>query len=83
MKAAAAKEYEHIGESRGCADHLHDLIHELSRRLDAVWRLDQYAANAEGHAFLQECWRGIKYQEETNIKELKNLLAEELKKEEH
>jgi hypothetical protein len=81
MTTAVENEYSHIGESRGCEDHVHDLIHELSRRLDALWRLDQYAANAEGHAFVQELWRNLKYQEQENIKELKRLLVEEMPKE--
>ena len=38
MNLAAEKELEHIGESSGCADHDHDLIHDLSKRLDALWR---------------------------------------------
>jgi hypothetical protein len=41
MTLAAEKKMEHIGESCGCADHDHDLIHELSKRLDAPWRYDQ------------------------------------------
>ncbi len=43
------KEVEHLGESRGAKDHDHDLVHDLSRRLDALWRYDQYVANAEGY----------------------------------
>lgn len=43
---AAIKAYEHIGETRGCADYVHDLIHELNTQLDALWRYDQYIANA-------------------------------------
>ena len=57
MSMTTEKEYEHIGETRGCADHDHDLVHELSRRLDSVWRYDQYIANADGRADLQEFWR--------------------------
>ena len=38
MTLAAEKELAHLGESCGCADHDHDLIHELSRRLDSLWR---------------------------------------------
>ena len=60
MTLAAEKGFQHIGESRGCADHDHDLVHELSKRLDALWRYDQYIANAEGHAFLEEFWRDLK-----------------------
>jgi hypothetical protein len=38
MSLAAEKELEHIGETHGVADHDHDLIHDLSKRLDALWR---------------------------------------------
>ena len=34
------KEIAHLGESRGVEDHDHDMIHDLSRRLDALWRYD-------------------------------------------
>jgi hypothetical protein len=80
MTLAAQKELEHLGESRGCQDHDHDLIHELSRRLDALWRYDQYIANAEGHAFLQEFWIDLLAQDRENVKQLKELIAEEIKK---
>jgi capsule polysaccharide modification protein KpsS len=70
------KEYEHIGETRGCEDHDHDMIHELSRRLDGVWRYDQYIANADGQADLQKFWRNVKAQEQANIQQLKKLIAQ-------
>ena len=76
MSMTMEKEYQHIGESRGCADHDHDLVHELSRRLDCLWRYDQYIANADGQAELQKFWRGVKAQEQENIKHLKKLLAQ-------
>lgn len=38
------KEVEHIGETKGIQDHDHDMVHELSRRLDAIWRYDHYIA---------------------------------------
>ena len=47
MSFLAAKAYEHVGETKGCADYLHDLVHELSTKLDALWRYDQYLINAE------------------------------------
>ena len=47
MSLAAEKELEHIGETCGVAGHDHDLIHDLSKRLDAVWRYDQYIENAK------------------------------------
>lgn len=78
MTLAAEKELEHIGESRGCEDHDHDLIHELSKRLDAMWRYDQYIANADGHPELQRFWRDAKAQEANNIQRLKQLVGQEI-----
>jgi hypothetical protein len=79
MPLAAEKELEHIGETCGCADHDHDLIHELSKRLDALWRYDQYIANADGKPALQALWRDLKSQETANIKRFKQMIAEEIK----
>ncbi|MEX0704100.1 MAG: hypothetical protein WD069_18510 [Planctomycetales bacterium] len=78
MALAAEKEYAHIGETSGCADHDHDLVHELSKRLDAIWRYDQYIANAEGRAELQKFWREMKKQETSNVKKLKELVKQEI-----
>lgn len=80
MKLAAEKEIRHIGESRGCEDHDHDLIHELGKRLDALWRYDQYIANADGHAELRELWRDLKAQETANIHRIKELVKQEVEK---
>jgi hypothetical protein len=79
MTLAAEKELQHIGESCGCADHDHDLVHELSKRLDALWRYDQYVANAEGKSGLQALWRDLKKQEVANIKRVKQMIADEIK----
>jgi hypothetical protein len=78
MTLAAEKELEHIGESAGCADHDHDLIHELGKRLDALWRYDQYIANADGKPQLQNLWRDLKRQEIVNIKRVKRMITEEV-----
>ena len=78
MSLAAEKELEHIGETCGVADHDHDLIHDLSKRLDALWRYDQYIANAEKHPHLQSFWRAVKQQDQTNVKKLKELIAGEI-----
>lgn len=75
MRMAAEKEMIHIGETQGAADHDHDMIHELSKRLDALWRMDQYIANAEGHRDLQNFWRDLKRQEQGNVDRLKELVA--------
>lgn len=79
MSITAEKEFEHIGETRGCADHHHDLVHELSRQLDAVWRYDQYLANADGHPALQAFWRDLKTHTQKDIRRMKDLLAEEIR----
>jgi hypothetical protein len=78
--AVATEPMEHIGETKGIADHDHDLVHELSKRLDALWRYDQRIANAQGHAPLQELWRELKRQDQENVKRMKQLVAEEIKK---
>ncbi|WP_417390814.1 hypothetical protein [Gimesia sp.] len=72
------KEYEHIGETSGCKNHDHDLIHELSKRLDGVWRYDQYIANAEGQENLQKFWQSVKAQEQDNICEIKKLISQQI-----
>jgi hypothetical protein len=79
MTLAAEKELEHIGESAGCADHDHDLIHDLSKRLDALWRYDQYIANADGKSELQDMWRDLKREEMANIKRVKQMISEEVR----
>jgi hypothetical protein len=79
MSLAAERELEHIGESCGCADHDHDLIHDLSKRLDALWRYDQYIANADGKTALQKMWRDLKKQEVANIQRVKQMIADEIK----
>ena len=81
MRFAAEKEMAHIGESQGAADHDHDMIHELSKRLDALWRYDQYIANAEGQMELENFWRELKRQEENNVSQLKRMIAEHCKRE--
>jgi hypothetical protein len=79
VSTTTEKGFAHIGETHGCSDHDHDVVHELSRRLDSLWRYDQYIANADGHAELQMFWREIKAQEKTNVAQLKKLLAEHIK----
>jgi len=78
MTLAAQQKLEHLGETQGCADHDHDLVHELSRRLDSLWRYDQYIANCEWRDGLREFWIGVKAQEEENIRQLKELLKQEI-----
>ena len=35
-------------------------VHDLSKRLDALWRYDQYIANADAKPQLQDLWRDLK-----------------------
>jgi hypothetical protein len=76
MRFAAEKELAHIGETQGIADHDHDMIQELSQRLDSVWRLDQYIANADGDMELQNFWQDVLIQEKRNVQRLKELSKE-------
>jgi hypothetical protein len=79
MTLAAEKELEHIGETCGIADHDHDLIHDLSKRLDALWRYDQYIANAAVRPALQNLWRDLKNQEIDNVQRMKQVIIDEVR----
>jgi len=79
MSLTAEKEMQHLGETVGCADHDHDLVHDLSRRLDALWRYDQYVANAEWRGDLKDFWSEMKAQDQKNIQRIKELLAQEIR----
>lgn len=65
---------KHIGESKGAADHDHDMIHELSKRLDAVWRYDQYISNAGDDEELKELWSDFRTEEQKNVTRLKAVI---------
>ena len=80
MTITAEKEIAHIGKTHGAADHDHDMIHELSNRLDAVWRYDQYIVNAEGKPELQKFWQTLKDQGQENIQRLKGIISEHCRK---
>lgn len=79
MSMVAEREMEHLGETRGMENHDHDLVHDLNKRLDALWRYDQYIANAADDSELQGMWRDFKRQEETNVGRLKQIVAKHVK----
>lgn len=79
MTLAAELEFAHIGETAGCRDHDHDLIHELSRRLDALWRYDQYIANAEWRDELRQFWMDAKATDQQAISRLRHLISTEVR----
>jgi len=78
MATAAPQATEHIGETAGMRDHDRDLVNELSKRLDCLWRCDQYMANAQGHDQLVSFWKDVKQQEERNIDRLRSLIRSEI-----
>lgn len=69
---------EHVGETKAVANHDHDMIHELSKRIDAVWKFDQYIANAGEDEELQKLWKDLKSQEQENVRRLKQLVAKHI-----
>lgn len=75
MSMAAEREMQYIGTTKGMEDHDHDVVHELSKRLDALWRYDQYVANADGDPELQRLWQDFKQQEQKNVDRLKKIVA--------
>jgi len=75
MSMVAEREMEHIGETKGAENHDHDMIHELSKRLDALWRYDQYIANADEDEALQQFWQDLKRHELENVRRLKEFVA--------
>jgi hypothetical protein len=79
MFLAAIHEYEHVGETSGIADHDHDLVAELNRRLDAVWRYDQYIANADWRTEMRRCWEELKAQDQQAVARLRALIATEVR----
>jgi len=78
MTTATEQSVAHIGESAGMHNHDRDLVNELSRRLDCLWRLDQYIANAEGHDELVQFWKSTKQQEQQNIDRMRSLIRREI-----
>lgn len=71
---------KHIGETKAVSNHIHDLVHDLSNRIDAVWRYDQYEANSNGEEKEEErqLWSDLKEQELKTVERLKKLLYKAL-----
>lgn len=76
MENENQKAEKHIGETKAVPNHVHDLIHDLSNRIDAVWRYDQYIANAAegGSDEERQMWEDLKNTEVETVKKLKKLL---------
>jgi len=75
MPLAAEPNFEHIGETKAMSNHDRDMIHELSKRIDSVWHLDQYIANAQCDKELKTFWIDLKEHEKDNVQRLKKIIA--------
>lgn len=75
-----AQATEHIGKTAAIRNHDHDLVQELNKRLDAVWRFDQYIENAKEAPDVKQFWHELKGQEQQNVERLKELIRDEVKK---
>ena len=80
MSSTQENPTEHYGETKLIKNHDHDLIHELSKRLDGVWRYDQHIANAEDAPHVKAFWTELKQQEIKNVERLKELIREHVRK---
>lgn len=68
-----------IGATKAIRNHDHDMIHDLSQRLDAVWRYDQFIENADKFPKLKEFWEDSKQMELKTIERLKELIREHVR----
>jgi hypothetical protein len=68
-----------VGKTKAIRDHDHDMIHDLSKRLDAVWRYDQYIENADKFPDLQRFWEESKQSEIQTIERLKELIRQHVR----
>lgn len=75
MNMPTERMMEPISETKGAEDHDHNMVHELSNRLDALWRYDQDILNTSGEPGLRQFWRNLKDQEQKNIRCLKEFVA--------
>ena len=80
METVVENPKEHIEAPEALKLHDHDLVHELSRRLDNLCRYAQCIARAEGDAEVQRTWRDLERQELSNIRNLKELMASRIEK---
>ena len=70
---------DQIGKTKAIRDHDHDMIHDLSQRLDAVWRYDQFIENADKFPDLKAFWQESKDNELKTIEKLKGLIREHVR----
>jgi hypothetical protein len=68
-----------VGKTQAIRDHDHNMVHDLSKRLDAVWRYDQFIENAGKFPKLQQFWQESKEMELQTIERLKELIREHVR----
>lgn len=68
-----------VGKTKAIRDHDHDMIHDLSQRLDAVWRYDQFIENADKFPDLKKFWQDSKKTELETIERLKELIRQHVR----
>lgn len=71
---------ELIRTEEGAHPPYHDLIHELSYRLQALRRYDEYLVNASDNETLRQFWQTMKSEEQQEIELLEELLTQEMHK---
>jgi len=72
---------EYLGTTQGLKNHDHDLIEDLNKRVDCIWRLDQYIANAQNDEDLKAFWENLKEAEMQNVNLLRGFIAKHVKAE--
>lgn len=80
MTTVSERQYAHVGETKGCADHDYDIIHFLNQRLEMLWKCDQYIANAETDPDLQNFWRDVKKTDTALVERARNIVKKHVQK---
>lgn len=78
--SATNEPHKSVEMAGACAGHDHDLVHELSNRLEFIGKHDQHVKNAEGNQELQSFWADLKTQELKTVGQLKGLIAHEIQR---
>jgi hypothetical protein len=60
--------------------HDHDLVNELSKRLDAVCQYAENIAHSKDDPELEKVWRELEQQEQLNIRKLKEMIVKRIDK---
>ncbi len=72
------KELKPTGELQQTANRDHDLVNELSERLDTLCEYAERVANSDDHPEMQETWRELEQREQENIHRLKGEIIDRI-----